>query len=134
MKSKQEIMEIHDGAYLPSPIIHGRPLRIGIIAAPGLPNDKVRQIYKELANLFYHHVDTRRLWQVSLEVDPLIGAHDNTERLLAKAREHKQARYWDYAICITDLPMMRKRKLTVAEANTRAGIAYFACRQWPPYS
>lgn len=118
MSGTQALTETWAGSTWPSPIIGNRPLRVGVVAAPGLPATKVRQIYKELAGFLHYHVDDRRLWQISLEVDPLLGSQDDTTRLLAKAAEHKKNRYWDYVVCVTDLPLWRSRRLTTAEAST----------------
>lgn len=123
MSNHQALIELSRKNTLPTQITYVRPIKVGVLAAPGLAADKTEQIYKELANLLHHHVDDRQQWLVFSEMDPLIGAKDNTTRILAKAREHKIDKNWDYAICITDLPMLREHQFTAAEASNQHGIA-----------
>lgn len=123
MSDHQALIELPQSNTLPAQINYVHPIKVGVLAAPGLAADKTEQIYKELANLLHHHIDDRQQWLVFSEIDPLIGARDNTTRIMAKAEEHKKNKNWDYAICITDLPMLREHQFTAAEASNQHGIA-----------
>ncbi|AWN16741.1 hypothetical protein [Salinisphaera sp. LB1] len=94
---------------------------LGLIPAPDLPETVVASIVAGLPERLHQCIDDRLTWHVETVTDPLIGAEDETRQILSKAGHIKQARGWQYVVCVTDLPMLRNRRLTIAEADGQHG-------------
>ncbi|GHB29702.1 hypothetical protein [Salinicola rhizosphaerae] len=97
--------------------------RLGLVPAPELPETTARDIAEELPALLKRHTDDRHDWDVECVTDPLIGADDTTEDVIHQADEIKRANHWDYVVCITDLPLFRDGRLTLAEASESRRVA-----------
>lgn len=101
----------------------GDSLRVGLIPAPEMPQQLIESILEELPSLFGRYIDDRHEWQVFSETDPLIGAEESTDEMLHQARKMKRYKAWDYAICVTDLPVYRRHRLVIAEASETCRVA-----------
>lgn len=97
--------------------------RLGLVPAPELPETIARDIADALPALLKRHTDDRHDWDVECVTDPLIGADDTTEDVIQQADEIKRANHWDYVVCITDLPLFRNGRLTLAEASESRHVA-----------
>lgn len=98
-------------------------LRLGLVPAPELPERVASLIADELPELLAHHTDDRHQWRVDCLTDPLIGADDSTADVIEQAESIKRANGWDYAVCITDLPLLRGERMALAEASENLGVA-----------
>ncbi|MES1938523.1 hypothetical protein [Salinisphaera hydrothermalis] len=96
---------------------------LGLIPAPDLPEAAVGRIVANLPELLRQCIDDRLVWHVETMTDPLIGAEDDTEQIIAKARQVMQSQGWQYVVCVTDLPIVRHGRLTIAEADGRHGAS-----------
>ncbi|MCD6009419.1 hypothetical protein [Halomonas sp. IOP_31] len=77
----------------------------------------------QLPELLANYVDDRLSWEVQLVVDPLIGAAEDSTDIIESMREYKRHRQWDYAICITDLPIYKHERFVIAETSKVHGVA-----------
>jgi hypothetical protein len=62
-------------------------------------------------------------WEVQLIVDPLLGAAEASTDIVGSILEYKRDQKWDYAICITDLPIFKDGRFVIAETSTVHGLA-----------
>ncbi|WIX31328.1 hypothetical protein QO259_10835 [Salinicola sp. JS01] len=99
------------------------PQRLGLIPAPELPERIAAGLAEELPTLLTRHTDDRHAWRVECVTDPLIGADGTGAELIQQAARLKHEHGWDYALCITDLPLFRDGRLIVAEASEACGVA-----------
>ncbi|WP_353979152.1 hypothetical protein [Salinicola endophyticus] len=99
------------------------PQRLGLIPAPELPERIAAGLAEELPTLLARHTDDRHVWRVECVTDPLIGADGTGAELIQQAARLKREHGWDYALCITDLPLFRDGRLIVAEASEACGVA-----------
>ncbi|WP_342594120.1 hypothetical protein AAGT95_13515 [Salinicola lusitanus] len=99
------------------------PLRLGLVPAPELPERVAGLIADELSELLGRHTDDRHQWRVECVTDALIGAEDSTDNVIDQAERIKRDHGWHYVVCITDLPLFRDDRLTLAEASENLGVA-----------
>ncbi|MBO9470889.1 hypothetical protein J7355_12325 [Endozoicomonas sp. G2_2] len=99
---------------------------VGLIPAPELPERIVELVLPEMATLLGRYIDDRCDWQVDTVTEPVIGARDDTQQLVANAASIGERRGWDYVLCLTDLPIFRGAELTIAEASEARGVAFLS--------
>ncbi|PBB06176.1 hypothetical protein [Salimicrobium humidisoli] len=98
--------------------------KIGIVTAPGYTKRIGEGLYYSLPGLLREYVDEGETWEVESLESPLTGYTEEPEEVLEALLEKKQMQGWDMAVCLTDLPLFRGKKLIVAEANSakRVGL------------
>lgn len=112
--------------YAASPADRADSRVVGLVPAPELPRRLAELVANELGDLFRQYVDDRCTWHVEMLTDPVIGADDETNDLVTNAESIRRDRSWTYALCLTDLPIFRDGKVTVAEASAAAGVAFLS--------
>ncbi|WP_080871971.1 hypothetical protein [Oceanobacillus timonensis] len=96
---------------------------IGIITAPGYPNEIGARLQNELPSLLSYYVKEEIEWKIDYIEDPLIGGGANSKEVLEATQKKKEEQEWDYAVCLTDIPLFIEKRLIVAEANEDKNIA-----------
>lgn len=96
---------------------------VGLIPAPEMSAEIAEQVTDQLPELLANYVDDRLSWEVQLVVDPLIGAAEASNDIIENILEYKRHQQWDYAICITDLPIRKHGRFVIAETSTMHGVA-----------
>lgn len=98
----------------------GEPDRtLGLVADPDMPERVARYLAEELPEL----LGEAHTWRVEVDVDPVTAGRRNTRDILRSTRERMDQHDWDYAICLTDLPVRANRKPVVADANIDERVA-----------
>lgn len=94
--------------------------RVGLVADPDFPHRVARHLRAELPEIVNRWLGVE--CGVELVVDPVTaGRHDSTDimkALLGMLRE----RDWDYAVCVTDLPLTEDGVPVLAEAVLEPGV------------
>ncbi|GHC16807.1 hypothetical protein [Aidingimonas halophila] len=98
------------------------PIVLGLVPAPELPAELADKIAGQLPELLANYVDNRYEWSVRVVVDPVTGGAEDFASILDKTREYKSSYRWDYAVCITDLPIRKSERYVVAEASKAYGV------------
>ena len=98
-------------------------VKLGLVAAPDIPEKIAHELASELPGLLGKQVDGRVSWEVSVVVDPLTGADKKAPEILDVCRDRRLEEGWDLAVCLTDLPVYRSGRLVVADASTERGVA-----------
>ncbi|SIS48095.1 hypothetical protein [Salimicrobium flavidum] len=98
-------------------------VRVGIVTAPGYTKRIGEGLYYSLPELLKTYVDDTKEWVVESLESPLTGYTEEPDEVLGALLEKKKANEWDIAICLTDLPLFRDKKLIVAEANSSENVA-----------
>lgn len=98
-------------------------ITVGLIPAPGLPADIAGHLKEELPNVLRDYIDKDVSWLTEITVDSLTGAAEDIDELLHKATIMKKQQQWDYAICLTDLPVFANKHLVTADASVKNGVA-----------
>lgn len=97
-------------------------LTLGLIAAPEIPEKMARELAPELPDLLHEHIDDTVSWEVEVVCDPLTGGEKDAPQILDESHEWRQREGWDYAICLTDLPVHRGRQVVVADASQTRSV------------
>ncbi|AIF45154.1 hypothetical protein [Virgibacillus sp. SK37] len=98
-------------------------IKLGLISAPDLPAEIASDLIKELPELLPDRIDKDVSWEVEMTIDSLVGVAENTKQVLEKADNIKEENNWDYAICLTDLPIFFGKYLVVANASLKDQVA-----------
>jgi hypothetical protein len=96
---------------------------LGLIPAPDIPEKIARELASELPELLTNRVDDNVSWEVPIVVDSLTGTHREAPEILDVCRERRLGEGWDLALCLTDLPVYRERRLIVADVSAKRGVA-----------
>jgi hypothetical protein len=96
---------------------------LGLIAAPDIPEKVARELAPELPDLLAKHVDGSVSWEVPVVVDPLTGTDREVPEILDVCRERMFSEGWDFALCLTDLPVYRSGTLVAADVSAKRGVA-----------
>ncbi|CAM4333662.1 hypothetical protein [Lacicoccus alkaliphilus] len=107
---------------------------IGIVAAPGAPDDLARKIKAELPDVLSREIDAEVEWEVSTHVDPLTDYAELIEELYEKTDQYEEDYQWDHTIFITDLPVYHGDMITTVDINNETGIGLISLPAfgWPP--
>ncbi|WP_112179813.1 MULTISPECIES: hypothetical protein [Paraliobacillus] len=98
-------------------------IRIGLIAAPELPQEISNDIINQLPDIISKGIDGNVEWEVEIVVDPLTGAAETAKEVIDEAIDIKQENNWDYAICLTDLPLFAEKDIVLSDINFHQNIA-----------
>ena len=99
-----------------------RSVRLGVLAAPGLPEDVTARIADDLAE------DLREAygslgWHTEFVVDRLAVPPAPTTELIDAARRALLAQGWDLAVVVTDLPMRLGGRPVARHVSRTHGVA-----------
>ncbi|MCP9489535.1 MAG: hypothetical protein MSC31_06620 [Solirubrobacteraceae bacterium MAG38_C4-C5] len=101
------------------------PIVVGLIAAPGAPARVAAQVRDELAgDLARSYPEVR--WRVALVQDGLVEPGAAGLEVVERGRERLLAEDWDFAICLTDLPLRIARRPVKAHASSMHAVGIIA--------
>lgn len=98
------------------------PTVIGLLPAPELPEKMAAHLAQILPDLLRSEIDERSDWDIEVVCDPLTGGMGDPAEILDEAEKRKRQYGWDFAISITDLPIVRQGHVVVADAILAKGI------------
>jgi uncharacterized membrane protein len=100
-----------------------RPLRLGLIAAPGLPAELAEELADDLPSILGDRTSEDVEWSVPVVIDPLAGdASSGAIRMIDEARARMLREGWDFAVLLTDLPLRIGRRPVVADVSATHGV------------
>ncbi|MFP5022768.1 hypothetical protein [Pseudonocardia phyllosphaerae] len=85
--------------------------------APGPPADIASELATRLPNLLSERIDPGTEWHVEVHTDPLTGSGEATPEVLDGTERVRRERDWDYAVCVTDLPIFWDEKVVVTQTS-----------------
>jgi hypothetical protein len=101
------------------------PIVVGLIAAPGAPARVAAQVRDELAgDLARRYPEVR--WRVPIVQDGLVEPGAAGLDMVERGRERLLAEDWDFAICLTDLPLRIARRPVKAHASSVHAVGIIA--------
>jgi hypothetical protein len=100
-----------------------RTVTLGLLAAPGVASDLARALADELPALLTERHPAVE-WHVVAQEEALVGAGGGaaTADLVELARERLLAEGWDLVICLTDVPVLVRRRPVAAHASMTHGV------------
>lgn len=96
---------------------------VGIVAAPGLPENLAYQLENELPETLSKYINSDVEWKISLTIDPLTGSAESVERIYEKTNDYNHSNEWAYTICITDLPVFQEKYVVAVDINKDTGTS-----------
>lgn len=111
-----------------------RHKKVGIIAAPERAADISEAIIDLLPKKSNAMIDSDVVWEMESVIDPLTGAAETSNEILHNAVSVKENNGWDYAICLTDLPIYHKKDVVAADISLTYHVAQISLPSygWPP--
>lgn len=98
-------------------------ITVGIISAPDHATKLTENTLQELEKLLREKIDPDIYWHIVQVIDPLTGAAEAAQEILYSAASIKYKNEWDYAICLTDLPIFFEKDVVVADLSFRYNVA-----------
>lgn len=98
-------------------MVENKVMKIGIISAPEHATKLADKSLQRLENIFSQQIDKKMDWQVEQIIDPLTGAAEAAQDILYSAASIKRKKEWDYAICLTDLPIFYHKEIVAADIS-----------------
>jgi hypothetical protein len=104
--------------------VEPRTIRLGLVAAPGLPAELGEHLAAELPELLADHVSGDVDWSVPVVTDPRAADPDSGGiGMIDTARRRLLSEDWDFAVLLTDLPLRIGRRPVVADVSSTHGVA-----------
>ena len=101
-----------------------RNVLVGLLADPGLPTEIAEQLAEELPNILADQPRDGMRYTFTVVSETLRRRGDGRgERLIDVAAKRRAREGWDFAICLTDLPVHKDGRPVVAELSREAGAA-----------
>ncbi|HEV7449837.1 MAG TPA: hypothetical protein VGO16_00270 [Pseudonocardiaceae bacterium] len=95
-----------------------RTVVVGLLADPGLPTEIARQLAEELPDMLADKPREGMRYAFAVVSETLRRRGDaRGERLVDLAAEWREREGWDFAICLTDLPVHKDGRPVVAELS-----------------
>jgi hypothetical protein len=94
---------------------------LGLIAAPGLPEEVAHQLARSLPERLAGRFPEVR-WAVRMAVGDAVPAGASGMELVHDARRLLVDECWDLAVCITDVPLATGARPVVARVSTTHGV------------
>lgn len=98
-------------------------ITVGIVPAPELPATIAYKLSGSLADALNEQIPGDIKWQVEVEIDRLTGAAEKVKEIMDEALHLKEDNKWDYVISLTDLPVLYRKSVVVADADIQNSIA-----------
>jgi hypothetical protein len=102
-----------------------RALRLGLVTDPDFPSKVGQHVAERLPDALPGQLgdgeDQR--WEVEVVTDPVTAGRHSTQDILDEVDKHRAEREWDYAICLTDLPLQHDKHPVMADTDIRRRVA-----------
>ncbi|PAV30632.1 hypothetical protein CIL05_05895 [Virgibacillus profundi] len=112
-----------------------KEISVGLIAAPELPAEIAKNSMDKLAALFAEKIDETISWKIEMIIDPLSGSAEDVDDILDEAMIIRNDKSWDFAICLTDLPIFYGKEVVAADTCYKNNIAQISIPAfgWLPF-
>jgi hypothetical protein len=102
----------------------GQHIVVGLLADPGLPTEIARRLAGELPGLLADQPREGMRYEVVMVSETLQrGGDSRGDRLVDLAAQQREEEGWDFAVCLTDLPVHKNGRPVVAELSRSAAAA-----------
>ncbi|MHD0396660.1 hypothetical protein ACY2DA_02095 [Staphylococcus simulans] len=94
-----------------------REIKVGIIAAPGFPMALSEKLANQMPTSLNSKLKEDIHWTFECVSDPLVGSAEDVNKSLDAAQAFKTQYNWDYAMVVTDLPIVEQHKVIVGNLD-----------------
>lgn len=99
-----------------------RTVTLGLVPSPEHCERVAERIRDSLSELLNKYVNNDVDWKIAITPDPLSGSNVHASDLFSEVHHRLQKQEWDYAICLTDIPMRRDGQIVVADVDKDRNI------------
>jgi hypothetical protein len=94
---------------------------LGVVADPDMPSQVGTSLAKHVTG--WLNGRTGAEWSVEVVSDPVTAAQTDTDAILEQMATYRTQRRWDYAVCLTDLPVLLQDRPLLADLSTQSAVA-----------
>lgn len=94
---------------------------VGVLCDPDFPSQVAQSLADKLPEHVNDHLGDDREWSFEVVDDPVAAGRRSAQEILQAAREQLQKNGWDYALCITDLPLRFEGRPVLADVDIDDG-------------
>ena len=106
-----------------SPSQPPEPVVVGLMTDPvGTPLEITQYLEQKLPGLLSEKLAGRE-WRIEVHHERLPPSDEQRFEMMDLASERKRQRGWDFAVCITDFPLVINRRPIVADACSKRNVA-----------
>jgi hypothetical protein len=99
-------------------------VRLGLVTDPDFPADIGEALAKRLPDTLPEKLSDRETsWHVDVVCDPVTAGKHSAGEILDAVEKHRSEESWDYAICLTDLPLQSDERPVMADADVNRRVA-----------
>lgn len=95
---------------------------LGVLTDPEAPEKIAHRLADRLPDLIPDRLGDERDWSVQVVRDPVAAGRGSGEEILKATDEQRTQQGWDYAVCITDLPLRFDHRPVLADIGIDNGI------------
>ncbi|SHN31843.1 hypothetical protein [Gracilibacillus kekensis] len=96
---------------------------LGLVTPPWYTEPMEQKLKKTLPNTLNDSIDHNTKWKVEFLADPLTGLTEESKDVIDSLYDKKKEKGWDFAVCLTDLPLFKSKDLVVASANKEKQVS-----------
>ena len=96
---------------------------VGVLCDPDFPNQVADHLAERLPEHVGEQLGSQDQWEFQVVCDPLAAGRSNGEEILQAAADQRRQHEWDYAVCLTDLPLRLDRAPVLAAVGVDEGVA-----------
>ena len=100
------------------------PVRLGLLVAPAFPERVATGLDLTLPGDLEARFGNGWTWDVVIELDALVANDQGSSELLDVAEGYRRREGWQFAVCLTDLPLRQNGRPVIADTSVarKAGI------------
>ncbi|WP_058305793.1 MFS transporter [Gracilibacillus massiliensis] len=96
---------------------------LGIVTPPWYTEAIGQKLKRTLPKLLSAKINDTPKWEIEYLADPLTGLTEESNDVIDSLNEKKEEKGWDFAVCLTDLPLFKNNDLVVASANREKKVS-----------
>lgn len=96
--------------------------RVGVLCDPDFPEYVAKRLAESVPGRLGEQLGDDREWSLEVVCDPVAAGRSNAQEILQAARDQRQRNDWDYAVCLTDLPLRFEGSPVLADIGVDEGI------------
>lgn len=95
---------------------------VGLISDPDFPNQVTEWLAQRLPDQLTEHLGAEQEWTVQTVCDPVTAGRASGAEILQATEQLRDEHGWDYAVCVSDLPLRFDDRPVLADVGVDAGV------------
>lgn len=93
---------------------------LGLVTDPDMPTQSANETAQRVVD--WLEEETGEQWAVEVVSDPVTAGHPDSDQILRAVAKHRERNDWRFAICVTDLPLLLRKGILLADVSTERGV------------